>query len=538
MPGWWNESGFVGVIRLGILTLAGCALVLTGCNFAVQSPTATPSASPTEALTPTPLTTATATLTPTPVATHTATPRPSLTPRPSMTPLPTAPLTPTATPYPVAGLAYDQWTPVDIPQELDGGLDRPYFAVVSLNERTGGTSNPNTPVPDTEVETLFLANPSSGQLIEVLDLPVTTDDRIYWAPDGSKLVYFVEPTLLADGTRAGGLYLLDLALGISLRLVNIPSLAPRGIPNHQPVWSPDGTRLALALPTAYDVDIFTISADGSSFENITQHGAYDLWPAWSPDGRMLAFVSDRLQCPTWVPDEPGSCSALDAALPTGGNLFVLDVETGSVQQVSDMIVDGPPVWVSNLQVAFTTGLSDPFAAESAIWITNVRAGTVRRVSGGAGVLNLGAAWAPGGQQVIYHEVTDPPSVVLRDANGGLIASTDRFLFPRFGFAAAWSPGGEWVAFGGRNGQCPYGLVVARSNLEIVSSASTPGACDPRYSPDGLWLAYGGFQTRAGAADGRLDLFIANPSGYNSRNLTSRLRGEIRLLGWVGKAASD
>ncbi len=212
--------------------MAGCALVLTGCNFAVQSPTATPSASPTETLTRTPLATATATLTPTPVATHTATPRPSLTPRPSMTPLPTAPLTPTATPYPAAGLAYDQWTPVDIPQELDGGLDRPYFAVVSLNERTGGTSNPNTPVPDTEVETLFLVNPSSGQLIEVLDLPVTTDDRIYWAPDGSKLVYFVEPTLLADGTRAGGLYLLDLALGISLRLVNIPSLAPRGIPNH------------------------------------------------------------------------------------------------------------------------------------------------------------------------------------------------------------------------------------------------------------------------------------------------------------------
>ncbi len=521
-----------------MLALVGCALLLAGCNFEVQSPTATPSLTPTATLTVTPPATATLTLTPTPAATHTATPRPSLTLRPSATSLPTATFTPTATPYPAAGLAYDQWTPVDIPEELRSGLDRPYFAMVSLNERTGGTSNPNTPVPATEVETLFLVNPSSGQLIEVLDLPVTTDDRIYWALDGSKLVYFVEPTLLADGTRAGGLYLLDLTLGISLRLVNIPSLAPRGIPNHQPVWSPDGTRLALALPTAYDVDIFTISADGSSFENVTQHGAYDLWPAWSPDGRMLAFVSDRLQCPTWVPDEPGSCSALDAAPPTGGNLFVLDVETGSVQQVSDIVIDGPPVWVSNLQVAFTTGLSDPFAAESAIWITNVRAGTVRKVSSAAGVLNLGAAWAPGGQQVIYHEMTDPPSVVLRDANGELIGSTDRFLFPRFGFAAAWSPGGEWVAFGGRNGQCPYGLVVARSNLELVMAATTPGACDPRYSPDGLWLAYAGFQTRAGAADGRLDLFIASPSGYNSRNLTSRLRGEIRLLGWVGKAASE
>jgi Tol biopolymer transport system component len=465
--------------------------------------------------------------------------RPSPTPRPTETPWPTVTFTPTATPHPVVGLLYDQWTQVSIPQRLRSPLDRPHFALVSLNERTAGTSNPNTPMPAMEVETLFLVNPASSELIEVLDLPVTTEDRIYWSPDGSNLVYFMEPTLLADNTRAGGLYLLNLTLGISLRLVNIPSLAPRGIADHEPVWSPDGTRLALALPTAYDVDIFVISADGSSFENVTRHGAYDLWPAWSPDGRLLAFVSDRLQCPSWVPDEAGSCSALDAAPPVGGNLFVLDMQTGSVQQVSDMYVDGPPVWVSNLQVAFTTGLSDPFSAESELWITNVMAGTSRRVSPPAsGILNLGAAWAPGGQQVIYHEVADPPSVVLRDASGGLIGSTDRFLFSRFGFAATWSPEGEWVAFGGRDGRCPYGLTVARNTLEIVYAASTPGACDPRYSPDGQWLAYAGFQTRAGAADGRLDLYVANPNGYNSRNLTSRLRGEIRLLGWVGGTASN
>jgi len=59
-------------------------------------------------------------------------------------------------------------------------------------------------------------------------------------------------------------------------------LNPRGVPDHRPVWSPDSTQLAIALPTAYDVDIFLISADGSVFHNATAHGAYDLWPAWSP----------------------------------------------------------------------------------------------------------------------------------------------------------------------------------------------------------------------------------------------------------------
>ena len=516
-----------------LLLLSGYLLLLEGCNFAVQSPTATPTETVTPSVTPSPLPTATPSLAPSPSASPTPSLTPSPTVPPSETPVPTATFTPTATPYPAVGLANDQWKPVSLPDAVRGGLDRSYFAVLSLNERTGGTSNPNTPVPEDEVETLFLVNPSSGELIELFDLPVSTENRLYWSPDGRRLAYFLEPRLEADGTRVGGLYLLDLNLGISLRLFNIPSLNPRGIPEHQPVWSPDGTRLALALPTAYDVDIFVIAADGSGFQNLTAHGAYDFWPAWSPDGRMIAFVSDRVRCPTWVPDAEGSCSQLEALPPTGGNLFVADAETGAVQQVSDLWVDSPPVWVSNLQIAVTTGLSDPLATRSEVWLINVQAGTARKVSETDGVLNLGAVWSPGGQQVIYQELTDPPRIVLRDARGTLLGETERYLFPRFGFAAAWSPGGEWIALGGRNGQCPYGLVVARSTLEIVYAGTTPGACDPRYSPDGQWLAYAGFQTRAGAADGRLDLYIASPNGYNARNLTSRLKGEVRLLGWVG-----
>jgi Tol biopolymer transport system component len=463
----------------------------------------------------------------------TITPVPTATFTPTITPVPTATFTPTATPYPTTGFANDQWTTVAVPDSIRNGLDRPYFSIVSANERTGGISNPNTPMPANEVETLYLIDPSSGQRIEVFDLPASTEGRIFWAPDGKKLVYFMEPTLLQDGTLAGGLYLLNLSLGVSLRLFNIPSLNPRGIPDHRPAWSPDSSQLAVALPTAYDVDIFIISADGSVFQNATAEGSYDLWPAWSPDGRRLAFVSDRNRCPTWAPDEPGSCSSLDAVPPTGGNLFVTDVATGRVQQISEVWVDGPPMWVSNLQVAFTSGLSDPLSTQSDIWITNIQAGTARRITDGDGSLNLGAAWSPGGMQVLYHRASEPSAVVLKDTNGNLIGSIDKYLFSRFGFSAAWSPGGEWVAFGGRNGQCPYGLVVARNTLDIFSAADTPHACDPSYSPDGRWLAFAGIQTRAGAADARLDLFIAEANGYSARNLTSQLKGEVRLVGWVG-----
>lgn len=516
-----------------LVLVCGLALTLTACNFAVGEKTPTPTSTLTPSAVPTSTLTPTSTASPTPTVTSTLTLTPTISPTPSITTTPTVTFTPSATPGPVIALASDQWTTVTIPETVRVGLGHSYFAFVSANERTGGISNPDTPMPSSESETVYLVDPSSGERIELFDLPASTQNRIYWSPDGTKLVYFLEPMLLPDNTRAGGLYLLNLSLGFSLRLFNISALFPRGIPDHRPVWSPDSSQLAIALPTAYDVDIFTVAADGSSFKNVTMNGAYDLWPTWSPDGRRLAFVSDREQCPSWIPGEAGSCSSLDAATPTGGQVYVLDVETGRVQQASEIFVDGPPVWVSNLQLTFTTGLSDLMSAASDLWLINTQAGTARQVSDADGSLNLGAAWAPGGAAVIYHRASEPSSVILKDSTGGLVGSTDRYLFSRYGFAAAWSPGGDRVAFGGRNGRCPYGLVVTLNTLEVVFTASAPRACDPSYSPDDNWLAFAGIQTLSGAIDGRLDLYIADRNGYSARNMTGSMKGDIQLLGWVG-----
>ncbi len=280
-------------------------LLLSACNFAVKSPTPVPTATMTPSITPTATVTATATLTPTATATPSITPTVTQSLTPTITPTPTLTATPSATPYPVVGFANDQWVSVDVPDIIKTGVSQPYYAIISANERTGGISSPDTPMPENEVETLYLVDPSSGELTDIVDLPVSTADKIYWSPDGTKLAYFMEPRVLADSTRVGGLYLINFTIGISLRLFNIPTLNPRGLADHRPVWSPDSSQLAVALPTAYDVDIFIISADGSVFQNATAHGAYDMWPAWSPDGRRLAFVSDRNTCPTWVPGEPG-----------------------------------------------------------------------------------------------------------------------------------------------------------------------------------------------------------------------------------------
>lgn len=58
----------------------------------------------------------------------------------------------------------------------------------------------------------------------------------------------------------------------------------------------------------------------------------------------------------------------------------------------------------------------------------------------------------------------------------------------------------------------------------------PSMCEPTYSPNGSLLAFTGVNPRI---DGRVDVYVANANGYGAQNLTANLRGQIKMLGWVG-----
>ncbi|MBC8098741.1 MAG: PD40 domain-containing protein [Armatimonadetes bacterium] len=517
-----------------LLLIATCV----GCTLASQ-----PTITPTLTLTATDTPTVTRTVTPTVSLTPSATPSATQTALPSATAsltfTPTLTATPTRTPDPTAQFFYRNSQLLDIPATIRDGIPQPLVAFLNYNDRET-IRNLATAQPGTNIVTLYYSPASGGgNRISILTLESEAQDQIYVAPSGNSLIYYYDDPRGASS----GLWLLNISIGTTAWVSDLRSLTQRGFFT-PPTWSPDGKQVALALATGYDLDIITLDMDTAAPTTLTEAASYEWAPVWSPDGRYIAFLSDRAVCPSWRPGDPDACDPQTDPTPTHGQVFVIEVATGTVTRISDRLVSETPVWVNAAYLAFATRSrpDDILDGSRSLWLAqvdaivagNAEARLVALAGSSDDRVNVSEAWAPDASAVLYQEADN--ALVLMQADGTLIARNDDSLrYPRFGVSAAWSPDSARIAIGGVGSQCPYGrTVLSRSFALIANALPPPSMCNPLWSPDGAAIVYSGVVPRAtGASDGRLDLYISDSNGFGATNLTGDLRGQIRLLGWVG-----
>lgn len=525
--------------RVILKAMLALTLITTGCQaLTPPTPTPTPTVTLTPTLTLTPTTTFTPSVTPTETVTATATDTPTATIEPSATFTETATPTPTHTPQSVPAILYDNSSVVpNIPDSFRDGLDQPMIAFLNYNNRESITS-PATGQPPNNIVGLFYGLPTgTGGRVQVLEIESERVDNFYISPTGNSIAYFFTDPIGVSS----GLWIMDLETTVMARVALLRSETQYGLFT-APDWSPDGSLVSVAYPTGYDLDILLFNKEAQAPTPMTESGAHEWAAVWSPDGRYIAFLSDRDTCPSWRPGVEGGCTAGIDPLPTTGQLYVIDTQTTEVTRISEHSIGEAPVWINTRLLGFAVqGDPDDLLDDSrSLWMADVPL----IVSGQAEPqlvalpdssdtrVNIAEAWAPNGQAVFFQDADS--SLVLMNTNGQLIARNTDLAYPRFGVAASWSPDSQRLAIGGLGGQCPYGRTVIDSEFNFLSqSPSNPTMCNPFYSPDGAFIAYTGIVPRSvGASDGRVDIYISNDRGFSTTNITSDLRGQIELLGWV------
>jgi Tol biopolymer transport system component len=210
--------------------------------------------------------------------------------------------------------------------------------------------------------------------------------RIAWSPDGTNIAY-QNPIV---GER--GIYVADPGGSDAVRLTD-------GVNDSWASWSPDGTRI-LFSSTLYDpsiemctpgdphefrcpTDIYVMDADGSNVVRLTDDPADEFQPVWSPDGSRIAFarsLSDQLSHPA---------------------IFTMNPDGTDVRQVSEATEgsDWSPTWAPDGSRLIFVGIHNE---NLGIWMVNEDGSGEHMVLGGVGAwFVIDAEWSPDGGLIAF-----------------------------------------------------------------------------------------------------------------------------------------
>ena len=205
------------------------------------------------------------------------------------------------------------------------------------------------------------------QLTEQLGRTVLYDD-IALSPDVTHVAW-VQSTA---ATTSKQIYIRGTSGSTPAAMVNIATTGERT--DSGPAWSPDSRTLAFfSAPSEKDqAQLWTVNANGSNPQKLTNFKGYAARPRWSRDGKQIAFL--------YIEDAPGGGPLMAAPVTTGvidtsihnQRIAVLDVGTGQLHQVS------PPNlhiydydWSPDDQMFVTTAAPGP--GDNNWWIAQIYA---------------------------------------------------------------------------------------------------------------------------------------------------------------------
>ena len=216
-----------------------------------------------------------------------------------------------------------------------------------------------------------------------------------------------------------------------------------------------------------DARIFTVAADGTQREQLTDGPGKDYFPAWSSDGRWMAFGRNH-----------------------GGRtgLHLYDVQTGTVTTLATGLdfASSPAFSPEGAQVA-SEG-SAPGAGRHDVYTVPLAGGTPRRLTDDP-ASDAGPAWSPDGQTIYFVSDRAGAFEIYAMGAGG---EDQRAIGQGTGILGrpAPSPDGRNLAFA-RRVAGEQSTEIVRLDLESreMTVLTSDNDSEPAHGPAGRWIAF-------------------------------------------------
>jgi dipeptidyl aminopeptidase/acylaminoacyl peptidase len=334
------------------------------------------------------------------------------------------------------------------------------------------------------------------------------------SPDGKWIAYTVQVPDLEENRFNSDIWLIPVRGGEPVRLTWSPEA------DHSPRWSPGGKTIAFISSREGTANLFLIRLAGGEARQIT-FSETDLYsPLWTRDGSHIICGSrvlpeGKTDLENWSEEELPHCSArtIDHLLfrqwdrwlgDERNHLFLIDIETGSMKDLTPADFDVPPVSLSSAhdfdispdgtEVCYVKN-TDPMPAISTnhdLFIVDVETLEEKRITSNP-------AWdgqphySPDGRYIAYAAMekagyeADRQCLVVFDRKNGeharLTDSLDRSVRE-----ILWAPDGTLLLFTARDeGRCSLYRVDLKGNIKRLMNNGYNTA--PDVTPDGKTLVF-------------------------------------------------